>query len=496
MIAEVLGVALVLLALLVAYTLVSHYTDDPRLPPGPIPLPLIGNMLQMGPKPHIGLTKLAQKYGKIFRLQVGVHRIVVINNIEVAREALVRKANDFAGRPQLYTANLISRGGKDIAFADFGPTWKEQRKIAHSALRMFGSGVKPIEERTCKEVDELIKRFAATEGKELDPQNDVILAVLNVICSFVFGKRYEMDDPEFETIMRYNEQFVKGFRSGSLIDFFPWLRHFPNKGLDLIKQAIKDRDVVLQKKYNEHLETYQDGVTRDLTDALLKVLKDTQEENPKIKCSFTEDHVLMTLFDVFSAGTETTSSCILWAIIFFVTNPQVQEKVHKELDAVIGAERMPQLDDRENLPFLEATIAEILRYSSLVPLLFPHSTTTDTTLSGYFIPKDTVIMCNVWSMHRDQKQWNSPFRFDPTRFLDSEGNYVCPATLSYMPFGAGRRVCLAESLGKIQLFLFISRMIHVFRFSVPEGGTVPDLEGIFGASLTPKPFKISITKRH
>ena len=480
---------------MIIYTLVSYYWDDPRLPPGPIPLPLIGNMLQMGPNPHIGLTKLAKKYGKIFRIQVGAHRIVVINDIELAREALVRKSNDFAGRPMFYTASLISRGGKDIAFADFGPIWKEQRKLAHSALRMFGNGVKSIEKRTCKEVDELIKKLEAADGKSIDPKKDVTLAVLNVICSFVFGERYELEDPEFETIVKYNEQFVQGFRAGNLVDFFPWLRYFPNKGLDMIKQAIKDRDVVLQKKYREHLMTYKDGITRDLTDTLLKVLKDTHQENSKLKGTFTEDHVLMTLFDVFSAGTETTSTCILWAIIFFVMNPKVQDNVHKELDAVIGSDRMPGLDDRENLPYLEATIAEILRYSSLVPLLFPHSTTVDTSLSGYFIPKETVVMFNAWSMHRDQKQWNMPLQFDPTRFLDSNGNYVCPATFSYLPFGAGRRVCLAESLGKIQLFLFISHLLHKFKFSVSADGTVPDLDGVFGSSLSPKPFKISINNR-
>jgi cytochrome P450 len=156
---------------------------------------------------------------------------------------------------------------------------------------------------------------------------------------------------------------------------------------------------------------------------------------------------------------------------------------------------MPDLKDRTQLPFVEATIAEILRISSLVPLLFPHSTTVDTKLKGYFIPKDTVVLFNVWAMHHNVEKWTEPDTFDPSRFLDSEGKLICPGTLSYLPFSAGRRVCLAEALAKIQLFLFISRLLHKFHFMVPEDSALPDLEGVFGASLTPKPFKVLTKKR-
>lgn len=492
---EAVAFVLVAILALTLYTSVSHFIEGSALPPGPVPLPVIGNMLQMGPKPHLGLTELAQKFGKVFRLTVGIHRIVVVNSIDVAREALVKKANDFAGRPKLYTANLISRGGKDIAFSDFGPTWKLQRKIAHSALKMFGNGIKPLEEKVCNETDELIKRFEAVEGQAFDPHHEIVLAVINIICAFVFGSRYDLENPEFYTILKYNEQFVQGFRAGNLVDYFPWLRFFPNKSLDMIKEAIKDRDTILQKKLDEHKRTFKDDVTRDLTDALLKAIKDFRADNPGVNLPLNEDHVVMTMNDIFSAGLETTSTCVEWSLAYFVLNPKVQVRIHQELDAVVGRDRMPDLQDRGNLSYLEAAIAEVLRYSSLVPLLFPHSTTADTTLNGYNIPKDTIVLFNVWAMHHDPSEWSNPYEFDPTRFLDSEGKYFCPGTKSYMPFSAGRRVCLAESLGKIQLFLFISRLLHKFRFSIPSGTKAPDLEGIFGASLCPKPYQLYVERR-
>lgn len=247
----------------------------------------------------------------------------------------------------------------------------------------------------------------------------------------------------------------------------------------------------MERKYQEHCETYQDHVTRDLTDALIKATKTAHEEqNPSAPLPLTEDNVIVTMSDISSAGIETMSTCVLWAIIYMVRNPEVQKKVQEELDHVIGRERMPELKDRENLPYTEATLAEVLRYSSPVPLLFPHSTTVDTHLNGYSIPKGTLVLFNAWAIHNDPEKWSHPEQFDPTRFLDSEGKLIPPATLSYLPFSAGRRVCLAETLAKIQLFLFFTHLLHKFELKVANNAQMPDTEGIFAASLVPKPFKI------
>ena len=198
MVLELLAVAVVVISAVLLFSVFSHVTENPKLPPGPMPLPLIGNMHQMGTQPYHGLTKPAKKFGKVFRLSVGIHRIVVVNDIEVAREALVKKSTEFAGRPRFYTADLISRGWKGIAFSDFCPTWKLQRKIAHAALKMFGQGIRPIEEKVCQEIDELIERFEKVEGRAHVPRDDVVLAVTNIICALVFGSRYDLENPSFK----------------------------------------------------------------------------------------------------------------------------------------------------------------------------------------------------------------------------------------------------------------------------------------------------------
>lgn len=262
-------------------------------------------------------------------------------------------------------------------------------------------------------------------------------------------------------------------------------------GIASIKKAVQERDVILEQKYHEHCQTYQEDVTRDLTDALIKATKTAHEDqNATAPLPLTKDNVIVTMSDIFSAGIETMSTCVLWAIIYMVRNPDVQKKVQEELDYIVGRERMPELQDRDNLPYTEATLAEVLRYSSPVPLLFPHSTTVDTYLKGYFIPKGTVVLFNAWAIHNDADKWSNPEQFDPTRFLDKEGKFIPPATLSYLPFSAGRRVCLAETLAKIELYLFVTHLLHRFQFTVPDHASLPDMEGVFAASLVPKPFNV------
>jgi len=193
MILEGLAVVIVAVTAIVIYTITSYYTSDKRLPPGPIPLPLVGNMFNMGPQPHLSLTSLSKTYGDIFRLSVGIHRIVVVNSIEAAREALVRRSSDFAGRPLLYTGSLITRKGKSISFGDFNATWKRQRKIAHSALKMFGSGIGRLE----KEVSIITLPFSEVCLSSLymklqltPPQNVVVqyqLSSYNAVLSSAFN---------------------------------------------------------------------------------------------------------------------------------------------------------------------------------------------------------------------------------------------------------------------------------------------------------------------
>lgn len=477
-----------------------------NLPPGPRPYPLIGNLTRLVGKPiHLALTDLAKEYGKLFTLYLpGGQRCILISSISLAREALLSKKDDFAGRPRTFIGDYLTREAKDIFFADLSPTMILQRKLTHSALRTYGSGLKHLEGKITGEVEQLLTRFSAHQGKAIDPTNDINLMVLNVICALVYGESYDIEDEEFKLIMKYNNHFVRLFKGFNILEMMPWLRYLPIEEGRILREAKELRDLVLNAKYREHKRKFdrnpdKDGIKiNDLTDAFLKAYYEAQKEDGKISQLLTEDHLIMIINDVFNAGIQSTTATLLWLLAYIVNYPDVQARVHAEIDEVIGPDRKPRLDDRGNLPYLESTVAEVLRIATTTPLSIPHKSTRGSTLGGYNIPKDTMMMTNLWAIHHDAEEWEKPDVFKPERFLDANGKFSASGPWgfrSYLPFSAGRRVCLGESLAKTELFLVSARLLHQFTFECAPGKPLPDLEGHPGVVLVPKSYEISIKNR-
>ncbi|EDO46976.1 predicted protein [Nematostella vectensis] len=468
------------------------------MPPGPRPLPILGNLLQVAPwmlkkQLQVELTRASKQYGSVFTLDIPGQRTIIVNSAPITRQALQANKDDFAGRPYQFTLDYLTRGSKDIGIGDFSPTWVLQRKIVHSAFRMYnpilGGKVK-------KEVEELSKRFRSYKGIPIDPTKDVFLATMNVICAMVFGGRYEIDDPEFLMIVEYNQKMFPLFLPLSPLNICPLLINVPIKDSRTIRWVRKTRDAFLDRKFLEHQETYQEGTIRDLTDALIKALQDAVKEDSKIHGQITQDHVVMTMADAFSVGFETTTHTILWFIVFMIHNPHVQARCQSELDDVIGRDVTPGWDDKDRLPYIEATIAETLRASSVAALSVPHKAIKDTTLADYKVPKGTSVLFNFWAMHYDDKEWKSPEVFDPTRFLDSDGQFIhAGGIMSFLPFGAGRRVCLGEALAKHELFIAVAGLLQKFSFKNPPGEPLPELLGELGIVHTTKPYKVCVVER-
>lgn len=477
-----------------------------NLPPGPRPYPLIGNLTQLVGKPiHLAVTDFAKEYGKIFTLYLpGGQRCILINSIGVVREALLSKKDDFAGRPRAFIGDYLTRDAKDIFFADLSPTMILQRKLVHSALRMYGSGLKKLEKVIYQEVEQLSNRFSAHQGTSFDPNHDISLLVLNVICAVVYGQRYELEDEEFQRIIKYNNHFVKLFKGFNILEMLPWLRHFPIEQAKILREARELRDLVLDAKYHEHKTKFDNSINKeeieinDLTDALLNAFYEAKGEDNKVSQLLTEDHLIMTMNDVFNAGIQSTIATLLWILSYMVNYPHVQARVHSELDDVIGRDRQPCLEDRGKLPYLECTVAEVLRIATTTPLSIPHKATRDSSLAGYDIPKNTMVMTNLWALHHDPHEWDEPEVFRPERFLDEKGNFSPSGPQgfrSFLPFSAGRRVCLGESLSKAELFLVSARLLHQFKFERAPGKSLPDLTGEVGVVLVPRSYELIVKNR-
>ncbi|KPP74928.1 P450c17-like [Scleropages formosus] len=423
--------------------------------------PVIGSLLSLWTHhlPHIHFQELQKTYGPIYSLMMGSHSVIIVNDHRHAKEVLLKKGKTFAGRPRTVTTDILTRDGKDIAFADYSATWKFHRKMVHAALCMFGEGSSSIEKIICREAISMCKTLEDLQSTAVDLAPELTRAVTNVVCSLCFSSSYERGDPEFEAMLKYSQGIVDTI--------------FPNEDLRILKQCVAVRDDLLQKKYDEHKAQYSKDVQRDLLDALLRTKRSLENNNTMTQdVGLTDDHMLMTVGDIFGAGVETTTTVLKWSIAYLIHNPQVQKKIQDELDSKIGMERHPQLRDRGNLPYLEATIREVLRIRPVSPLLIPHVALTNTSIGKYMVQKGTRVIINLWSLHHDEKEWKNPEKFDP-----------------------GIRVCLGEALAKMELFLFLSWILQRFTLEVPPGEPLPDLQGRFGVVLQPQKYKVNARLR-
>ena len=319
------------------------------------------------------------------------------------------------------------------------------------------------------------------------------LVVTNIICTLIIGTRYKLQDPEFLDIVRHGRLIARGLDFASAVAFIPWLKYFPNNGISSIKEGVAIRDAFVSRKLKEHQESFDPNNLRDFTDALISEFSKEVSTGEKNLCKLTDTNLEMILADLFLAGTETTVTTLYWSLAYLVTWPEVQEKIIDEQKCVLG-ERQPVLKDRRSLPFFEAVIQEVLRFSTILPLGVPRKTTCNTLIDGKAIPGGTQVILNLWAIHHDEREWKSPELFEPERWLDKDGSFIHGLTKMTLPFGAGKRVCIGESLAKIEIFLFLSNLLYRYKVK-PVFGRLPDLAGVLSVTYSPKSFQVILERR-
>ncbi|XP_072125186.1 cytochrome P450 2H2-like isoform X2 [Mobula birostris] len=357
-----------------------------NFPPGPTPLPIIGNLHLLGlKKSHVTLMELSEKYGPIFTIKLGMIRVVVLAGYETVKDALINHPDQFAGRAHIPIFDDLTQGFGIIL--SNGESWRQMRRFTMSTLRDFGMGKKTIEDKIIEEAHFLIKMFESHKGQEFNPTIKLNAAVANIICSIVFGDRFDYDDQTFiilvKTINESNElagsPMVQLYNALPILGFLPGSHKKMQKKERLVWRFIKD---FITKSY----QTLDANDPRSFIDVFM--LKQQQESgNPNTY--FHENNLIYTVADLFAAGMETTSTTLRWVMLLMMKYPQIQEKVHDEINTVIGSQRFPRTEDRKNLPYTNAVIHEIQRFANILPLNLMHSTTEDLNFKGYFLPKST-----------------------------------------------------------------------------------------------------------
>ncbi|XP_053315654.1 cytochrome P450 2K6-like [Spea bombifrons] len=453
-----------------------------NFPPGPKTLPIIGNMHIVNMKnPTETMLELSEKYGPIYRIQMGTEKIVVLCGYEMVKDALVNHADQFSGRPKIAIFDDITEGHGVIFARD--ENWKVMRRFTLSTLRDFGMGKKPIENKINEECDALVQKFNSFKGKPFENTMILNTAVANIIVSILLGHRFEYDDPiimRLTQLVNENTRLV-GSPMVQLYNTFPSLMRWLPGNHKTVHKNVAELEVFVKETFTNHKDVLDINDQRNLIDTFLVK---QQEEKPNPELYFHNDNLTKLVTDLFGAGMETTSTTLRWGILLLMKHPDIQKKVQDEIEKVIGSAQ-PQTEHRKQMPYTDAVVHEIQRFADIVPTNLPHVTTQDVTFRGYFLPKGTQVIPLLSSVLRDKTHFEKPYEFYPQHFLDSEGKFVKKE--AFMPFSAGRRSCAGETLAKMEMFLFFTSLLQNFTFQAPPGEDLV-LTPVMGFTNAPKAY--------
>ena len=466
-----------------------------NVPWGPRPWPVFGNLLQLGYRPYETLYRWSKgsAYGSIFRLRFGSQEVVVLNSPSIIREALHDHSETFAGRPYLHMIHETLHG-KGVISAPYGREFTEHKNFLIKSFNRFGRRRRSSLENGClDEVRFIAERLREKQSSPFQFTNFLSQIACNNICTLTFGRYFETMNMN-NLFDKINENFNQT-TTIACFNFLPFTRRFQQN----IFSNVHDCNRVIQKLVGERETNFDSEFINNIVDAYL----DEMNEHRQRATYFSKENLDSLVQDLFVAGTETVSNTLNWAIFYIVAHPHVQERVHEEIDRVIGKDRPPCDKDRERMSYIEAVLLESMRCHCAGPILLPRATTQDIHFRDYFIPKDTFILVNMWSAMQDDQHWAEPEQFQPERFLDENHRLKNVNHPAMMPFSVGKRACTGETLrfllshvfplllcvgeqiAKVQLFLILVSLFQKFQFRFANDWKPTDLRGQPGITLRP-----------
>nr|XP_033789180.1 cytochrome P450 2G1-like [Geotrypetes seraphini] len=429
-----------------------------KLPPGPTSFPIVGNLFQLKSGDIVqSFTKLYKKYGPAFTVYLGNRPLVVLCGYKAVKEALIDQGEDFYERGRMPAFEKINQGS-GVTFLK-GEKWKQIHTFLLMTLRDLGMGKKNFEELMTEEAQCLVEEIRNTKKLPVNPSSYLIQASANIITSIALGTRFDYGDKEWITILAdMNKCFrIMGSFWGQLYDLIPEVMcYLPGPHNQMFKCMEGLTNFVTKRVKLKH-ETLDPSCPLNFSDYFL-IRMEQEKQNP---CSqFNEKSLSMNILQLYIGGVETIGSTLKYGLLFLLKYPEIEEKVHKEIDSVVRRSCLPSIEDRRKLHYTNAVIHEIQRLGDIVPLAGTHEVVRDTPFREYIIPKGTNVCVFLSSVLSDSKYFSDPWNFNPGHFLDENGYFK--ANEAFIPFSMGKRKCLGESLARMELYLFLTAILQNF----------------------------------
>ncbi|XP_052180928.1 cytochrome P450 71A9-like [Diospyros lotus] len=443
-----------------------------RLPPGPSKLPLIGNLHQLGDKPHLSLKRLADKHGPLMFLQLGSVPTVVVSSARIAREMFKTGDHLISARPVQYVPKKITYDCSDIVFGFSGEHRRELKRIAMLEV-LNAKRVQKFGAIRGEEVKSMIDAVAGCWSQVINLSDLALSLANNVICRVAYGEEIrekEGDKNRFLQVLQEMQHLLGVF---GVADFFPWMGWL-NKfnGLDAkLDKNFNELDKYFDKVLEQHRDLpKREHEDKDLVHALLH-----RQRDPSQAIILRNEHIKGLLSDMFIAGSDTAAATIVWIMAELVRNPTAMKKAQDEVRAVANGKPEVLESDLPRLVYMKMVIKEGLRLHPAAPLLIPRETTDTFTVGEYEIPAKTRLFVNAKAIATDPNSWEDPNEFRPERFMGSSIDFK-GHNFEFLPFGFGRRICPGISFATVLVELAVANLLCCFDWSLPEGMRAEDMD--------------------
>nr|GLL49272.1 angelicin synthase-like [Ipomoea trifida] len=451
----------------------------PPLPPGPFGFPIVGYLPFLRPNLHHQFTDLAHKHGPIFKLQLGSRLFVVVNSPSIAKEIVRDHDAVFANRSPPIAGRIGTYGARDIAWSPNGTYWRDIRKLFVREM-LSSANLRACYEHRREEVRKAIRSVRSRTGEAVNIGELASSTEIRVVERMIWGSTLGSDEAKIDEFgAEFREilgKFIGIVAEPNISDFFPWLARFDLQRVearmeDMVKLVDNIFDPIIKEGVRIVSEKSGSTTKREERKDFLQILLELKNRDENAGKSLDFQAMKAMLLDIVIGATDTTATMVEWVMASLLDNPEIMEKVQKELEENVGMNNIVEEIHLPKLIYLDAVVKETLRLYPALPLLLNRCPTQSTQVGGYTIPKDTTLFLNIHAIHRDSQVWDNPLEFRPERFLNqtSSGLDYTGNDHRFLPFGSGRRICAGIPLAEKMLVYILGSLLHSFNWHLPEG---------------------------